>query len=81
MLGAISSGPSRIFFADGCISSASYELSGRVLIDVDSERLGVLSVTDATGDERDDVDAEMSGGVVPPVPLPLLFERLVGSLT
>ena len=60
--------------------SASSALSGRVM-DV-SGRLGVLSETDdePTGDERDELDADASGGVVPP--LPLLRERaLSGSLT
>ena len=92
MLGALSSIPRRIFFAGCCImskSAVSSALSGRTI--ADSPMLGVLSVTDATGDERDDVDADTSGGVAPaplPVPLlwplllPLLFERaFVGSFT
>ena len=83
MLGALSSVPSRIFFAGCWFMSGSSELSGR-MADV-SERLGVLSDTDdATGDERDELDADMSGGVVPllPLPLPLLFDRaFVGSFT
>ena len=90
MLGALSSIPRRIFFAGCCImskSAVSSALSGRTI--ADSPMLGVLSVTDATGDERDDVDADTSGGVAPaplplllPLRLLLLFERaFVGSLT
>ena len=84
--GTVSSVASRIFFAGCCIISASNALSGRMFSAPDSDRLGVPSATDATGDERDDVDADAFGGVVPLVlPLPLLallLERIfVGSLT
>ena len=82
--GALSSSPRRIFFAGcWCIirSAASSALSGRTIDDV-SGRLGVLSDTDddpPTGDERDEFDADASGGVPP---LPLLRERaFVGSFT
>ena len=82
--GALISGPRRIFFAGcWCIirSDASSALSGRTIDDV-SGRLGVLSDTDddpPTGDERDELDADASGGVPP---LPLLRERaFVGSFT
>ncbi len=77
MLGALNSIPRRIFFAGCCIMSVSNALRGRTM--ADSPMLGVLSVTDATGDERDDVDAETSGG---DAPLLLLFDRaFVGSFT
>ena len=81
IVGALSSCASRIFFAGACIMSDSYELSGR--LPTDSGALDALTDTDddATGDERDDADADVdaSGGVPP---LVVLFARaFVGSLT
>ena len=58
-------------------SISSSALSGRTIADtagdadvVMSGRLGVPS-DDATGDERDELDADASGGVPPPLALPL----------
>ena len=58
-------------------------LSGRTIADtagdadvVMSGRLGVPS-DDATGDERDELDADASGGVPPPLALPLPPCRLL----
>ena len=65
--------------------SDSYELRGLVPTTETVTVSGMLGVS-ATGDARDDADADvdMSGGDVPPLPLPLvaLFERaFAGSLT
>ena len=78
--GALSSGPSRIFLAGCIIMSASSALSGRVIDDV-SGRLGVPNETEdePTGDDRDELLVDPSGGVPP---LVVLFARaFVGSLT
>ena len=65
--------------------SESYELRGLVPTTETVTVSGMLGVS-ATGDARDDADADvdMSGGDVPPLALPLvaLFERaFAGSLT
>ena len=77
--GVLSSAARRIFFAGWCAMSAAS--SSPIERTTESDRLGIASVTgpDDAGDERDDAEAEASGGVV----AVLLFERAldIGSLT
>ncbi len=80
--GVLSWCESRIFFAGACIMSGSYELSGRVPVNETGTVSRMLGVS-ATGDARDDADADVdtSGGDAPP--LVALFDRAfaAGSLT
>lgn len=74
--GALSSAASRIFFAGCCAMSASSSLKWRRLTSEMFAETRVTGAEEDAGEEREDTDADASGGV------PLLFERdFAGSLT